>query len=330
MKPTSNSMPGAKQLQSNELTVDPLHPELEKAGKRLPGLGIKRWMLPVYRPIERSISPFFIPKPDAQNVKVEHKRIAGRDTMIYSPTNRKPTGLLLYIHGGGLILGTHKNSFGRCVPFVNQLGLVVVASSYRLAPQHPFPAALNDTYDVWRWLNQNLDQFNVEPGKIAISGESAGGCIAASLVHRVSEEGGQQPACQILIYPMLDNETALKRELDPLKFPLWNNISNRTGWGSYLGNNHGEVQLPRYAAPAKHLNIDLLPPTWIGVGSADLFARENRIYADRLTEAGVPCKFEHLEGAFHGFDMVVPRAKLSRDFLRSQMKFLSEYLDLKA
>lgn len=315
-----------KLTSSNMLGVDKIHPELEKAGRFLPGFGIRPWMLPVYRPAERYIAPFFIPKPDTKNVGIEQRRIAGRDAIIYSPRHRKPTGLLLYIHGGGLILGSHKNSFGRCVPFVNELGLVVVASSYRLAPKHPFPAAFNDTYDVWHWLQENHHQFNVEPDKIAISGESAGGCIASSLVHRLSEEGGAQPSCQVLIYPMLDNDTALQRELDPLKYPLWNNISNRTGWGSYLGHKHEQAELPRYAVPAKHQNLEVLPPTWIGVGSADLFARENRSYANRLTAAGVPCVFEHVSGAFHGFDMVAPRAKLSREFLKSQISFLSKYL----
>ena len=328
MKLTSNNMLGQQPLPSVQTSVDPLHPELEKAAKRLPGVSIKRWMLPVYRPMERSLSPFFIPKPDTRNVKIEHTHLGGRDVIVYSPTDRQPMGLMLYVHGGGLILGTHKNSIARCVPFVNELGLVVVASSYRLAPQHPFPAALNDTYGVWHWLNQNLHQFNLSQNKIAVSGESAGGCIAASLVNRVSEEGGPQPICQVLIYPMLDNDTALRSELDPLKFPLWNNHSNRTGWGSYLGNHHGRSALPRYSVPAKHQNLKALPPTWIGVGSADLFASENRVYAERLTAAGVPCQFEHLDGAFHGFDMVVPRAKPSRTFLSSQMNFLSEYLEL--
>jgi acetyl esterase/lipase len=215
---------------------------------------------------------------------------------------------LLWIHGGGYVIGTAQQDDPVCRRFARELGITVAAVDYRLAPEHPYPAALEDCYSALTWL---AGLPAVDPGRVAIGGASAGGGLAAALALLAHDRGEVTPVLQLLAYPMLDDRSGTTP--DNPNYRLWSPKSNRFGWASYLGSAD-----PRVAVPARREDLSGLAPAWIGVGTNDLFHDEDIAYAERLTAAGVPCHVEVVPGAFHGFDLVVPKAAVSQSFFASQ------------
>ncbi|MGL4647777.1 MAG: alpha/beta hydrolase, partial [Caldilineaceae bacterium] len=202
------------------------------------------------------------------------------------------------------------------------LGVVVVAGEYRLAPESPFPAALDDCAAAWAWLQDAAPQLGVDPERVAVGGESAGGGLAAGLVQRIHDAGGVQPAAQWLFSPMLDDRTAAKTELDAINHPIWNNRQNRYGWQAYLGVEPGAAQLPDYAAPARRGDLRGLPPTWIGVGDIELFYAEGRTYAERLAAAGVDCTLDLVAGAPHAVEAVARESRIAQEYVARAHEWL--------
>jgi len=262
-----------------------------------------------------------------KGVKVEKHKIGPVSLRIYRPQEGSSGAALLWMHGGGLVVGAAAQDDGICSRFVQELGLLVVSVDYRLAPEHPFPDALDDCFAAWRWMQDN-GELDIDPTRIAIGGMSAGGGLAACLAQQILDSGGVQPAAQLLFYPMLDDRTAAKRDLDSIKHPLWNNENNRGGWQAYLGQEPGQPNEAEYAIAARREDLTGLPPAWIGVGDIDLFYEENRTYADRLKSTGVFCDFHVVPMAPHGFQVVVPQAQISRDFYDQNYRFLVKTLDL--
>jgi acetyl esterase/lipase len=228
----------------------------------------------------------------------------------------QPGPALLWIHGGGYVIGTAQQDDELCRRFARVLGVTVAAVDYRLAPEHPYPAPLEDCYAALTWL---AALPAVDPARIAIGGASAGGGLAAALALLARDRGEVTPALQVLAYPMLDDRSGSTPE-NP-NYRLWGPKSNRFGWAAYLGNAD-----PKVAVPARHEDLSGLPPAWIGVGTHDLFHDEDVAYAARLTAAGVPCQIETVPGAFHGFDLVVPKAVVSKAFFASQCASLRSAL----
>lgn len=296
-----------------------LDPELSLATK-VPR--VTRWTAPAFRLWDKV--PISLAKTDG--VHISEHRSDGARVRVLLPKDRTPTGALLWMHGGGFVVGSPRPDDRRCAEFARELGIAVICPYYRLAPKHPFPAAIDDCFAAWQWLQDHADELEIDPERVVIGGESAGGGLAASLAHRIHDEGGTQPAGQLLVYPMLDDRTAAKRELDAENNPVWNNSSNHLGWSAYLGREPGGPVVPEYAVPARRGDLRYLPPCWIGVGSLDLFLEENRDYARRLEESGVSCMLLEMDGACHGFIAVAPNAEVSRASTRSQLEFLRQRL----
>jgi acetyl esterase/lipase len=228
----------------------------------------------------------------------------------------QPGPALLWIHGGGYVIGTAKQDDRLCRRFARELGVTVAAVDYRLAPEHPYPAPLEDCYAALMWL---ATLPAVDQTRIAIGGASAGGGLTAALALLARDRGEITPTLQLLAYPMLDDRSGSTAE-NP-NYRLWSPKSNRFGWAAYLGDAD-----PNVAVPARHEDLSGLPPAWIGVGTHDMFHDENLAYAKRLTAAGVTCHIETVPGAFHGFDLVVPKASVSRAFFASQCASLRSAL----
>jgi acetyl esterase/lipase len=228
----------------------------------------------------------------------------------------RPTPALLWIHGGGYVIGTAQQDDDLCRRFARDLGVTVAAVDYRLAPEHPYPAPLEDCYAALTWLAKLPA---VDPARVAIGGASAGGGLAAALAFLARDRGEVSPTLQLLAYPMLDDRSGSTPE-NP-NYRLWSPKSNRFGWSAYLGNAD-----PQVAVPGRRDDLSGLPPAWIGVGTHDLFHDEDLAYADRLSAAGVPCQVEVIPGAFHGFDAIVPKASVSRSFFASQCASLRSAL----
>jgi len=166
--------------------------------------------------------------------------------------------------------------------------------------------------------------MDIDPTKIVVGGISAGGGIAAGLVQKLHDEGGIQPAAQLLIYPMLDDRVAANRELDELSHSVWNNhSSNIFGWSSYLGQDPGGEVQP-YSVPGRREDLKGLPPTWIGVGTADLFLDEDREYAKRLEDSDVDVSYVEVAGGIHAFDGA--QTQMGLDFVELQREFLNKYI----
>jgi acetyl esterase/lipase/GNAT superfamily N-acetyltransferase len=294
----------------------PLHPDLRTA--RLAAIPFHwRWALPLWRLGSRLAKPQVGPGVDVR----DHAE-PGVAVRVYRPREVATGAALLWLHGGGLIVGRPHMDDGRCGAWARELGLVVVSVDYRLAPEHPFPAALDDAHAVWGWLQGFAAALGVDPARVAVGGASAGGGLAASLAQRLCDEGGVQPAAQLLVYPMLDDRTAAHRELDDGGHLVWSNRSNRAGWSAYLGRSPGGPDLPAYAAAARRADLRGLPPAWIGVGDLDLFLEEDRAYAGRLARAGVAVTLHEVAGVPHGFDALAPEVSPSRAFAAAQVTFL--------
>lgn len=237
--------------------------------------------------------------------------------------NGRPLPALLWIHGGGFVIGTAAQDDGLCHHFSESLGIVVAAVEYRLAPEHPYPAPLEDCYHALTWL---ADQEYVDAGRVAVGGGSAGGGLAAALALLARDRGEPRIALQLLAYPMLDDRTANRSDIDESMFRLWNIKANRFGWESYAGRPLGSTDIDGLASPARSEDLSELPPAWIGVGDLDLFLDEAVAYARRLQESGVQCELNVVPGAFHAFDGIRPNADVSLSFRSAETRALSAVL----
>ena len=192
---------------------------------------------------------------------------------------------------------------------------MIVTVEYRLAPETPFPGPLDDCYAALKWVYANAASIGADKTRIAVLGESAGGGLAAMLAI-AARDRGEVPLCyQALVYPMLDDRTGSTRTPPPHKGEvIWTPAQNRFGWTSFLGQPAGGPTVPKGSVPARETNLASLPPTFIGVGSIDLFVDEDIEYAKRLVDAGVLTELHIVPGAFHGFDTSVAQASVSKQF----------------
>ncbi|MBL7627798.1 alpha/beta hydrolase [Frankia sp. CN6] len=244
---------------------------------------------------------------------------------VFRPESPHPGGpALLWIHGGGMVMGTAAIDDRFCRWLAGELGIIVASVDYRLAPEYPYPVPLHDCYSGLRWL---ATQPDVDASRIAIGGASAGGGLAAALALLAKQEGEIQPAFQLLVYPMLDDRTSDRSDIDARRLRIWSHSSNRFGWNAYLGGRVG-VEVPALAAPARADDLTGLPPAWIGVGTHDLFHDEDVHYAARLTASGVSCFLHEVPGAYHGFDTLETSAAVSRTFREAKVAALAEALGI--
>lgn len=219
---------------------------------------------------------------------------------------------LLWIHGGGTVMGSAAQEDQYCRKLAHFAGVAVAAVDHRLAPEHPYPTPLEDCYAALLWLQ---GQPWVDPSRIAVGGASAGGLFAAAVAQRAHDRGEVKPVLQMLVYPMLDDRTGAPP--DGHQRIMWSASDNQQAWRWYLGGAN-----PAEAAPARRADLSGLPPAWIGVGTLDLFHAECRDYARRLRAAGVEVHEEIAAGAFHAFDLLAPKAPISLSFFASQCHYL--------
>jgi len=226
-----------------------------------------------------------------------------------------PRGVILFIHGGGFIGGDARESLRQLAGLAGRLGCAIVSVQYRIAPGTRFPGALEDNYAALKWVHANAASLGIDPARIVVMGESAGGGHAAMLTIAARDRGEVPIRFQALIYPMLDDRTGSTRPVAPTIGTLvWRPADNRKGWSALLGQPAGARKVPPGSVPARVADLSRLPPTFIGVGSIDLFAEEDIAFAGRLVAAAVPTELVVLPGAFHGFQLFAPQASVSRQF----------------
>ena len=251
------------------------------------------------------------PLADTETFKVTREEVIacqedGPDVrcLLYVPEGieKSKCAAYLHIHGGGYILGSPEGSDLQNLVTASKLGIVILSVDYRLAPENPIPAPLDDCYAALSWLHENSERLSIDRSRIGIGGESAGGGLAASLAIKARDLGQYNICYQSLTYPMLDDRTgSCENPGDPLvgEF-VWTREFNMYAWNSYLkGSNREAPQVP-----ARLERFDDLPPTWMFTVSLDLFRDENIRYAHKLMSAGVSCDLVVYPGACHAFQRI--------------------------
>ncbi|WP_306371616.1 alpha/beta hydrolase [Nocardiopsis sp. CC223A] len=248
--------------------------------------------------------------------------------LLWRPTwTTEPTGLLYWIHGGGMIIGTHRGpEIPDLLAMARDLGLAVASVGYRLAPEHPHPTPVEDCYAGLVHLTGDADALGLDTDRVVVGGASAGGGLAAATALLARDRGGPALAAQLLIYPMLDdrNDTVSAHQMAGLG--VWDRTSNDTGWGALLGEAAGGPDVSPYAAPARAADLSGLPPAFLDVGSAETFRDEVVDYATRIWRAGGVAELHVWPGAFHGFDMFAPHTALSRQATAMRLPWLRRTL----
>ncbi|OYX66071.1 MAG: hypothetical protein B7Y88_06355 [Sphingomonadales bacterium 32-64-17] len=238
------------------------------------------------------------------------------------PTLARPA--ILHVHGGGHLVGSVRGELRNLQETAQALDCTIVSVEYRLSPGARYTESTEDTYAGLKWLFDNAAALGVDPARIAVMGESAGGGHAAILAIKARDRGEVPVLFQSLVYPMLDDRTGSSIAVPPhIATVGWSVPENRLGWRSFLGMEAGGADVPAAAVPARVADLAGLPPAWIGVGAVDLFAAEDIEYARRLTLAAVPVELLVTPGAFHGFDRIAADTALAQTFTQSKLAALA-------
>ena len=297
-------------------TVHPrLDPELADALLAAPALDLSGDIPKLRAAMQRANAPLLAAMPDVPEVTSEDHDADGVRVRVYRPVDHAPpTAGLVWIHGGGMCFGSVEGDDYMCRTWTRQLGCVIASVDYRLAPEHPYPAHVDDATAALRWFASRTDELGVDPARIAVGGASAGGGIAAGTVLRNRDEGGPPLCFQLLIFPMVDDRAVTVSNNEMTEPRAWNRESNRHGWDAYLAGRAGADDVPIYAAPARATVDQLrgLPPAYLDVGELDPFRDEDIEYAQKLLQAGVPCELHVTPGAYHASESTVMDAASSR------------------
>ena len=242
---------------------------------------------------------------------------------LYSRTDTDlPGSAALFLHGGGMIMGWHRIYDVLARAYVASSGVPLLSVHYRVAPEHPDLIPVEDCYTALVWLADHATGLGIDPARIAVMGGSAGGGLAAGVSLLARDRGGPAVAQQLLLYPMLDDRTAI---VDPCLQPFltWTYNDNITGWGALLGERAGSQDVSQYAAPARATDLSYLPPTYIDVGGLDIFRDEDLVHARRLTAAGVPTEFHLHPGCPHAFEIFAPTTEVARRAIDNRVRRLN-------
>lgn len=266
-------------------------------------------------------------------IRHEERTVPGPDgapdimLSIFSRTDHVAGGPgIFHTHGGGMIIGDRFTGAEEYLSWVMDLDAVVVSVEYRLAPEHPDPAPVDDCYAGLVWTAEHAEELGIDPTRIVIGGASAGGGLAAGVALKARDLGGPALAGQLLIYPMLDdrNETASSHQVDGIG--VWDRGSNDTGWDALLGDRRKTDAVSIYAAPARATDLTNLAPAFIDVASAEVFRDEDVAYAVKIWEQGGVAELHVWPGGFHGFDAMAPQAALSLKARAARVDWLRRIL----
>jgi acetyl esterase/lipase len=236
----------------------------------------------------------------------------GVPVRVYRPrASTRPSPCLFYLHGGGMVAGSVDGDHTKTVALARATGCVVVSVEYRLAPEHPYPAATDDCYAGLAGVVGRHRELGIDSDRIGLYGRSAGGCLAVAVALLARDRGGPAIAHQLLVSPMLDDRSSTPSTMTNTGFGAWSREANIQTWQAWLGPDFGTDRISPYAAPARATDLAGLPPTYIDVGDLDLLRDEAVDFARRLTWAGVPVELHVYPGGIHGGESLAPDAALS-------------------
>ncbi len=243
------------------------------------------------------------------------------------PDRTEPGPGIYHIHGGGMIIGNRFMGLPNFLPYVASHGAVIVSVEYRLAPEFPDPVPVEDCYAGLAWTADHAEELGIDPSRLIVGGASAGGGLSAGVTLLARDRRAPELRASLLIYPMIDdrNDSVSARQIEGIG--VWDRTSNYTGWNALLGERRGTDEVSIYAAPARATDLSGLPPTFIDVGSAEVFRDEDVAYASGIWAAGGECELHVWPGGFHGFDNLAPHARLSAAMFEARDRWLSRMLE---
>jgi len=230
---------------------------------------------------------------------------------IYTPRDRaRSSTAFLNFHGGGFVLGDLESEHERCLVMAADGGAVSVGVDYRLAPEHPFPAGVEDCYAALQWVAANASELQVDPSRIVVGGGSAGGNLSAAVTLMARDRNGPRPLFQMLFYPVIDDRCDTPSMMNSADTYIWTYRNSLDMWNHYIGKDRANVS--PYAAPARAADLSGLPPAYISTCEHDPLRDEAIMYAMRLMAAGVPVELHNYPGTVHGFDFLTASAISAR------------------
>jgi len=256
--------------------------------------------------------------PPFKGVDIREQTFGSYDGASISARVYRPSGatgelpVLLWIHGGGFIVGQAIQDDPVAYRYAKSLNCVVVSVDYRLAPEFPFPTPLEDCYAALKWISKNSKEIGVDTSRIAVGGLSAGAGLAAALTQVARDRDEVAIMFQLLGYPMLDDRNIAQVENDAQQTIPWTQAKNLFAWRAYLGSEPGTAATPLYAAASRTRDLGGLPPAYMYIGDLDLFLAENLEYAARLIAAGVPTDLHVYQNVVHGFDFFAPDSSVGK------------------
>ncbi|MFF5360333.1 alpha/beta hydrolase [Streptomyces scabiei] len=243
-----------------------------------------------------------------------------------APATPAALPVIYHVHGGGMIVGNNRGGVDAPLAWAREVGAVVVSVEYRLAPEHPHPAPVEDVYAGLLWTAGHAHEFGGDAERIIIAGASAGGGLTAALALLTRDRKGPRPIGQVLLCPMLDDRNDTPSAHQMAGRGVWDRTANETGWTALLGERRGGAEVSQYAAPARARDLSGLPPAFLDVGSAETFRDEVVAYASRLWQAGGVAELHVWPGGFHGFDGFAPQAAVSRECREAHVRWVRRLL----
>ena len=265
--------------------------------------------------------------PPIDNIVIEDRNIAAPDALLELVVRiYKPTGVsgglpgIFFIHGGGMIMGSIETENHKAAMLCETIQSIVVSVEYRLAPENPYPAQVQDCYEALVWMSKNAAELGFDTDRLAIVGGSAGGGLAIATALMARDQEFPKLSFQMANYPMIDdrNETPSSKEITDVG--IWDRKANIEAWDWYLGGKNAD----EYAAPARAIDLSGLPPTFIDVGELDLFRDEDIEFAKRLLQAGVTTELHVYPGAYHASESFAPEAELSKQIWTKRIEAMKQ------
>lgn len=248
------------------------------------------------------------PPVDTSRITVTERAVPGPagapdvTVRVYTPKTPGPHGGLLWIHGGGFVMGDLETEHMHCVRFAADAGCVVVSVQYRLAPEHPFPAAPEDCYAALEWMAANAAELGIDTDRLGVAGCSAGGALAAAVSLMSRDRGGPRLVLQLLTFPVIDDRMDTPSARSFQDTPIWSTPHSVASWRHYLGEGHEKRETSPYAAPGRAEDLSGLAPAHIITAQYDPLRDEGIRYGLSLLEAGVPTGIHQWARTFHIFD----------------------------
>ena len=299
--------------------MPPMRPDALEESRRLMSEGLPGMPAPDLTADGRvSVVDLVVPGPEGQpDITV---------LVLRRPDHAAAGPAIYHTHGGGMIVGDRRSGVDMFLPFVLEHDAVVVSVEYRLAPEHPHPAPVEDCYAGLVWTAEHAEELGIDPERILIAGASAGGGLAAGAALMARDRGFPALTHQVRICPMIDDRLVTQSAQCLDGEGTWDRRDNLFGWTCLLGEERGGPDVSPYAAPARATDLAGLPRTYIDTGSVESFRDEALAYAQRLSQAGVSVDLHMWGGGFHGFDLMVPQAAISRASVAAREEFIHRAL----